>query len=229
MGWKAFVIIVNNPLQIDNESLLRELGFKNLTKIEDEPFEVAIYPKDNAIYIGNYKDNLLICESNAPMQFFEDAQTKTEKVLTKQFPISEICSIVLHSVVNLWGYSIIKDGQKIRARAGSAEDGTFVDIGEPIEEEAELFSKATINENGVRTYLFEDIDDEPMTEDQVGENFVFAIWKRYFGEELDRADDLLFETILTGYSYDNNTKKIDSTEQKNTSGKIDQKPWWKFW
>ena len=101
MGWKAFVIIINKPSNINNEDLLLELGFKNLTKIDDEPFEVAIYPKDSAVYIGSYKDNLLICESNIPMQFFEDGQTKTEEVLIRHFPESEICSIVLHSVVNL--------------------------------------------------------------------------------------------------------------------------------
>jgi hypothetical protein len=211
MGWKASTIIINKPTKVDYEQLLQELGFKNLTKIEDKTFEVAIYPDDKKVYIGTYKDNLLICESEIPMLFFEDKRiTKAEAVLIEKFPTSEICSIGLQSFVNFWGYSISKNGSKIRVRAGSSDTGTFLEFGEPLEQEIELLDKSTLNEDGGRTYIFEDIDDEPMTEDQVGENFVFAICKRYFDEELDCADQLLFETTLTGYSYSN-------------------KPWWKFW
>ena len=217
MGWKASTIIIHKPTQVDNEELLKELGFNHLTKIEDEPFEVAINPDDQKVYIGTYKNNLLICASDILMQFFEDNETSTENTLSRIFPNSEICSIVLHSGVNLWGYSVTKMGQKIRARAGSSDDGTFVELGEPLDEEKELFRKSTINKDGKRIYIFEDIDDEPMTEDQVGENFVFAICKRYFGEELDRADDLLFETTLQGYSYQASAKTKPEKKGKKQS------------
>jgi len=201
MGWKASTIIIHKPTQVDNEQLLKELGFDNLTKSEDEPFEVAINPKGNKVYIGTYKDNLLICAPDIPMHFFENNETETEKKLIKIFPKSEICSLVLHSGVNLWGYSIIKDGQKLRARAGSSDDGTFVEFGKPLDEEKELLSKSIVNEKGQRRFIIDDINDEPLTEDQVGENFVFAISKRYFDEELNMADDLLFETTLSGYTF----------------------------
>jgi hypothetical protein len=228
MGWKIFAIIVHKPTSIDNESLLKELGYENLSKIDDEPFDVAIYPDKNKVYIGTYKENLIICESDLPMQFFEQAETKTEKALTKIFPTSEICSLVLHSVVNLWGYAVIQNEKKIRARAGSADDGTFLEQGEPLEEENEILSKSTIDKDGKRTYLFEDLDEEPMSEDQVGENFVFSISKRYFEEELDAADDRLFETILTGYSF-SPSKPIPAQSTTIVQEKKESKPWWKFW
>jgi hypothetical protein len=41
MGWKASTIIINKPALVDNEILLKQLGFGSLTRIEDEPFEVA--------------------------------------------------------------------------------------------------------------------------------------------------------------------------------------------
>ncbi len=227
MGWKASTIIIHKPTQVDNEELLKELGFGNLTRIEDEPFEVAINPDDNKVYIGSYEDNLLVCAPDIPMQFFEDFETLTEKILKQTFPNSEICSIVLQSTVNLWGYSVTMNGQKIRARAGSSDDGTFVEFGEPLDEEKELLSKSRMDENGNRIYWLDDFPDEPFNEDQVGENFVFSICKRYFGVELDSADNLLFETILTGYKY----KKVAPTEKtKQEQHKIDdKKPWWKFW
>ncbi|MCQ9634758.1 hypothetical protein MP477_07290 [Chryseobacterium sp. WG23] len=68
MVWKASAIIINKPTQIDNETLLTELGFNNLTRIEDEPFEVAINPDDNKVYIGSYKNNLLVCASGLKSQ-----------------------------------------------------------------------------------------------------------------------------------------------------------------
>jgi hypothetical protein len=233
MGWKASTIIIHKPTQVDNLELLKDLGFNNLTKIEDEPFEVAINPDNNRVYIGTYKDNLLVCAPDIPMQFFEDSETLTEKTLNRIFPNSEICSIVLHSTVNLWGYSVTKNGQKIRARAGSADDGTFVELGEPLDEEKELLSKSKIDENGNRIYLFDDFPDELLNEDQVGENFVFSVCKRYFDEELDSADELLFDTTLTGYKY-GKVKQITSPQQQtnktNSIDKIDnEKPWWKFW
>lgn len=232
MGWKASTIIIHKPTQVDNLELLKDLGFNNLTKIDNEPFEVAINPDDNRVYIGTYKDNLLVCAPDIPMQFFEDNETLTEKTLNRIFPNSEICSIVLHSTVNLWGYSVTKNGQKIRARAGSADDGTFVELGEPLDEEKELLSKSKIDENGNRIYLFDDFPDEPLSEDQVGENFVFSVCKRYFDEELDSADELLFDTTLTGYKYGkvSHTTPNPKVENVENETKIDKtKPWWKFW
>jgi len=201
MGWKASAIIINKPTQVDNETLLTELGFNNLTRIEDEPFEVAINPDDNKVYIGSYKNNLLVCASDIPTQFFDENETPIEKTFNRIFPNSEICSIVLHSAINLWGYSVTRNGKKIRARAGNSDDGTFVEIGEPLDEEKELLSKSKLDENGNKVYVLDEFPDETFSEDQVGENFVFLICKRYFDQELDSAHDLLFKTTLTGYQY----------------------------
>jgi hypothetical protein len=165
-----------------------------------------------------------------PMHFFDISESETEKILKRTFPNSEICSIVLQSTVNLWAYSVIKNGQKIRTRAGSADDGTFIEIGEPLEEEKNLLNKSTVDNEGNRTYLLEDFPDEQFTEDQVGENFVFAICSRYFGEQLDSADDVLFETLLTGYSYSHaDTHQPDAQQLAYKESVSKVKPWWKFW
>ncbi len=229
MGWKASMIIVSKPAPVDLRSLLGELGFSNLTKIEDEPVEVAINPRDNQVFIGSYKGNLLICALNFPMDFFYTYESHTEKILINTFPGCEICSIVLHSSINLWAYSITKNGQKIRVRAGRADEGTYIDLGEPLEEEKELLSRSTIDEDGARTYILEEFGGKPMSEDQVGENFVFAICKRYFGEELDQADELL-ETELTGYSFGQQPIPKPTVYKSRLEELSKQdKPWWKFW
>jgi hypothetical protein len=92
----------------------------------------------------------------------------------------------------------------------------------------DLLSKSKSDEHGNRIYLLEDYPDEPFEEDQVGENFVFSICKRYFGEELDSADQQLFDTTLAGFKYKKVVKGAarNNPPQQKANG---SKPWWKFW
>jgi hypothetical protein len=229
MGWKAFSILIKPATDISHEALLQTLEFTNFTKIDDEPYDVAIYPDKGKIFIGNYNDTLIISEFNLPQQFCSEELSDTEKKLINIFPGSEIAAVVLHSGTNYWGYSIVKDGKKIRARMGDADNGTTLDYGEPVEEELELLSKSRLNDIGQRQYFLNDNPDEPYSEDQVGENFVFEIYKRYTGESLDNNDEFLFETNLSGYQI-SAPKKVSSSAQP-AQGLItkETKPWWKFW
>lgn len=225
MGWKASVIIVHKPAEVNKENLLKELGFENVTKLQKEAFDAALYPDEDKVYLGSYKDNLLICMADLPMQFIEETDTRVETTLHRFFPDSEICATVLHSVVNLWGYAVSVNGKKIRARAGSADNGTFIDTGEPLEEEKELLSKSKIDEKGNRVYILDDFPDDQFSEDQVGENFVFSMFKRYTGEELDQSDDLL-EALLDEYSFGKVKKTIDIPKQEQQTV-FESRSWWK--
>ena len=199
MGWKISTIIINSNKEINELDLLESLGFKNTFEIKSEVFEDVMNPDDNKVYIGKYKGNLIICAQEFPTSFFNGIILKGEKMLTSFFPDTEICALVLHSAVNFWGYSISKNNKKIRVRAGSAEAGTFIEYGEPIEEEKALFAMSEIT-HGKRLFHFDDMPDEYFTDDQVGENFVFDISKRYLGEQLDASEEL-FETELKGFQF----------------------------
>jgi hypothetical protein len=224
MGWKVSMLIINKPAQVDNQQLLQDLGFEKLTRIEDRALDEVFNPDNGEVYIGTYKDNLIICAPDLPYEFLEDQDTPAGQVLARTFPSSEICSVVLHSVVNLWGYAVSKGGKQLRARAGSAEDGTFIEKGEVLEEEKELLGKSTVDKNGKRTYVLRETDaDDPYTEDQVGENFVFALCKRYFGHELDYSSDDRDNTRLAGYSYQKTTGRRATMTTKREGGK------WKRW
>lgn len=170
-----------------------------MKKIEDEPYDVAIYPDADKIFIGTYKSNLIISVNNLPFEFFSKSLSALEEKFITLFPNSEICALSLNSVINHWGYAIIKDGKKIRARTGDADNGTTLDFGEPVQEELELLSKSKIEDSGQRRYYFEKDFNEAYFEDQVGENFVFEIFKRYTGTKLDYDDELLFETNFNGF------------------------------
>lgn len=233
MGWKASSIIIQNSSTNDELKLLNTLGFSNLISIDDSSFDSAIYPDDNEVYIGNYRGHIIISAQDYPLEFLESTKSDLEIKLNKLFPNSEICAILLQSVVNFWGYSISKNGERIRVRAGS-DEGTYLEIGSPIEEELDLLSKSTIDEEGQRLYKFEEFEDELLTEDQVGENFVFAICKRYFAVELDQ-DDEIFALKMKGFSFSSDEEveetKVDEKEVLITNNNllISSKPWWKFW
>ncbi len=225
MGWKCSTLIISNVSgEIDYKEVLESIGFSNIEEKSDEPYEIAIYPDNGTIFIGKYKNNLLICESEMAFNCLRPEISKTEQLLIEKFPASEICALSLHSVVNHWGYSIIKNKNKIRARNGDAESGTILDFGEIMEEEKDLLKKSELDSNGNRIYILEDFPDDKMTEDQIGEEFVFEISKRYFGERIDSNDEL-FEINLKAYQIINKPKlKTINKKQTEKANK-----WWKFW
>jgi hypothetical protein len=169
-----------------------------------------LFPKDKKdLYIGRYKNSLIISNLEIPVSFYSEKLNETEKKFISLAPHSEIGAFVLHSVVNYWGYAIIQNGQKIRVKSGNGDDGVTIDIGDPLPQEEELLSKSKVDADGKRLYHLDSDSDEPYTEDQVGEEFVFQMYRRYFGEQLDHDDELI-EVLCKGYS-------------------IRVKPWWKFW
>ncbi len=93
-----------------------------------------------------------------------------------------------------------------------------------MEEEKDLLKKSELDSNGNRIYFLDDFPDEKMTEDQMGEDFVFEISKRYFGERID-CNDELFETNLKAYQIINKPKL--KTINKKQTEKVNK--WWKFW
>ncbi|MEO8403356.1 MAG: hypothetical protein ABI480_02135 [Chitinophagaceae bacterium] len=199
MGWKASSLIIQPATDISHDQLLTALGFTSFTKINDEPFETAMYPAVDKVYIGTYNGNLIISIDRFPVDFFSISLSPMEKKLIQLFPTSEICAFSLQSTVNHWGFAIIKSGEKIRVKAGDYK-GTLIDIGEPVQEEMELLNKSKLNEAGKRLYYLSKYNNkEYNTEDQVGENIVSDIIKRYTGTDLMADDKLLFDTNFSGY------------------------------
>ncbi|RFM34638.1 DUF6928 family protein [Chitinophaga silvisoli] len=222
MGWKTASLIISNVTTVDAEKLLQELGIEQFKKTGDEPYDVAIYPKEQQIFVGIYHQHLVISSWQITELSFSKELSKYEQVLTALFPASEICTMQLHSGVNHWGYALIKNGEKIRVRCGNADEGTIIDFGEPLQEELALLSKSKL-EGEKRMYYLD--GKEPYEECQVGENFVAEIYKRYTGVNLFE-DDGIFEFNLMGFE----TPKPGSVKKPlSTSTLTTKKPWWKIW
>ena len=230
MGWKSFFIVVKPVVEFDRVALLEGLGYGDLVPVGEAPFERAIYPDDDAVYIGQFGDCLLICDVMLSSACLSEEVSPEEAFLMKTFPNTEIGVFVLQSTVNFWGYALLADGQKIRARAGSSDDGTFLDHGAPLSQEMSLLSKSILQPDGSRLYPDDYDPEEPMTEDQVGEEFVFALTARFFDEPLNTADELMFETKLQQFGP---APAQDGTNPKSSPvgdpPQTPPKPWWKFW
>src|SRR5258706_13191692 len=146
MGWKVSAIIINALLEETNiESIIKSIGYGDLEKIGDIPFDSAIYPEGNDIYIGIYKGNLIIAAQELPLYLIDHESNEIEKRFIKLFPDTEICALSLNSTINHCAFSVIQNGKRVRTKAGDIDSGTVIDLGQPLEEELQLLSGSRLN------------------------------------------------------------------------------------
>ena len=205
MGWKASCIfasqlhepkLLNSPSH-DPAMALRIAACLPLKAepTEETTLELGMHPDD--LTIGAYGQSLIIGHHELSNTCFDGNVPPVIHGINEILPNCHSLAISLHSVVNLYGYALFDGLNLVRARAGSADDGEFLDIGEWVEEEQQLFAKSELR-NGERVF-FDEIDGEIEEHDHssYGEEFVFELSKRYFGERLDCIDfwDLKMETF----------------------------------
>lgn len=198
MGWKAACIFVSTSRLNDafsqfplldpekTESIRLGLGLSNYTKETSTTLDVGLYPEDRELVVGGYKNGCVICHRDFPgALFYPDIQRRItgknrdaeafSKALIKLYPKGEILCLMLHSVVNLWGYCFYRGGELIRSAAGSADDGLLVDFGEPLPEENIILEKYPI---------------QTVCGEGLGEELVFEISKRIFGKRIDEMEHI---------------------------------------
>ena len=196
MGWKAFAILATDtpgyfgtrPAHDPSaaEALRRQLGLERYEHAGETDFYSALYPAGGDLYIGAYENGCILCESDLPTSFFaaEHARrirrprTDLDSVRTRLltlYPQGQVMALVLHSVVNLWGYSIYTQGRLLRTAAGASDDGLFANEGAPLPEEQAVLQRCPLDR----------VDEEGE-----GEELVFDVTTRMFGRRLDSIDDI---------------------------------------
>jgi len=220
---------VNPASKITNDELLERLGLSHFQRSDNTSFDAAMYPEDDRICIGRYQGSLIICLPFEQIsEFYSPNTSDVEAKAIALFPSSEIYVSSLHSVVNHWGYCLIKNGEKLCYRTGDAENEAL-EFGEPLPQEKELLAQSSIDKTGARVYRLEHDPEEVYTEDQVGENFVFNIFTRYMNNPLDSADDDLFELEMEVYLKTAKTQKSSADRKANRYKPVPESSWWKFW
>jgi hypothetical protein len=191
MGWKVFAIFAaeepgyfgTQPLHDPEraEQIREQLGLSGYEYAGPSEFDAAMYPDKRSLFIGAYPRGVILCDPDLPACFFDawsisGSKGKTadfqqfKSSLLKLYPGGQVLAVVLHSVVNLWGYCLFSEGQLIRCAAGASDDGLIADHGMPLPEEASVLGNCPINE----------IDEEGY-----GEDLVFDVTARFLGKRLD--------------------------------------------
>lgn len=219
MGWKASMIIIQNPSNFNDEQLLlSSLGLENYVFHEQTVLDECIYQNDESISIGYYNNNIIICEGFKLVGgFITDTTTYLERQLISIFPDSEIISVACLSTINLHAYTLINKGYKVRLKAIDADNGLSFDLGNYIQEELEIYNDSTI-ENGIRYWKYKETPNEIFKEDQLLEEFTFGISKRLLGVRLDseEGEHLLFEVPFRKYLPDPSADLIQLTSMSGT-------------
>ena len=196
MGWKTSIIIASQHGQSNLMSNVRHDA--NLAKwiavalpgeftfVGESTFEEGAYASNGNLYIGAYDRSFVIGHMDLANSCFSGDVPPVINAIETVLPDSTVLALGLHSVVNLYGYALFKSNRLVRGRAGSADDGVFLDIGEPLAEELPLFAKSIVNADGERVWP-EEFDGviEEMDHSSMGEEFVFEISRRFFGERFD--------------------------------------------
>ena len=191
MGWKCNSVLLRPAtLDIGADLLLGDLGYEGLSPLGEAPYEQAIWPLKETIWIAEINGCLILSGRGLADEFFGARRPPLVDRLFARHPKAEIGAVTLHSVVNLWGFAVYREGREIRSKAGSSDDGTFRDFGAPLGEEAEQLACSRL-EGGERVYRLPEFPGEDLSEDQVGEDYVFKIFQRFTGLRPDRDEELL--------------------------------------
>ena len=196
MGWKASMLIVQNTSGIKTAEEI-------VQKIDDNYYELAgettlgscINPHDESIYIGLYKDNIILTlDAQYILMSIIDGGGGIENRLNELCPEGEVMGVFCQSTTNMHGYFLNKDGDRVRHKIVSF-DGPRMESGDRFEEELEIYKDAKKDENDVDYWQFGDEESDRFEENQLMENFTFGVAKRLLGVKLDHSegDDLMIQ------------------------------------
>lgn len=191
MGFKTFTIFCTDRPGYFGTSpahdpakaaqLLSVLGLQDYELVSDDA-HVNDYPQKGDLYLGAYENGVVIAHDTLPALLFDEASRKrnfgrVEDIPTfrdaihRLFPDGEVTALILHSVVNMWGFSVYKKGELIRSACG-AEGEFFGSTGAPLPEEESILAEHPI----------ETIDSGDVA---YSEELVFEVARRALGHRYD--------------------------------------------
>lgn len=186
MGWKLYSIIYK--AQNKNETALIK-QIENSTKaveylkVGKKPYNECMNPKEGFLYLGKFKDYLIINEANIALGFFEQPASKTENFWrTLSRNSQDIYCFILDSVSCMYGFAYLSNQRKIRCKWGYLDEPIKLDIGPPLHLEKEFYEKENINS------LLKDGETEFH---QIGEDLVFHLITKILGESPIHSADLM--------------------------------------
>ncbi len=195
MGWKMECIVVNegDPGYLGTypkhnhdraNELVKQLDLAADKFIEAIDFQRGKYPPNSSFCIGAYDKAMIFSDRNICGSVEKSTNPLLHNIRTL-FPTASLLVIELHSVVNHFGYALYENGRLERAYGGDGDHGIVIDEGTIQPEEKSYFDKSIIH-NGNRIFTAEiNGREEKFDPCAFGEELVFAMSARFFGERLD--------------------------------------------
>lgn len=197
MGWKAGCIIASQRPAPWLPSVPRHDGafarriaaalpLGEVRSIDMKSFDEGIYSQ--RLMIGAYDRSLIIGHEELSLSCLTGETPPVIHAIDSLLPHATSIVLGLHSVVNFYGYALFEGTKLVRVRAGSADDGVIVDKGEWLAEEQPLFARSEVRDD--ERIFFPEFDGrmEEFDHASFGEEFVFALSARCFGQPIDRMD-----------------------------------------
>jgi len=211
MGWKSCYIIVaekdcppgylgtmpSHSTSRANE-IIKKLGYRYKNRTNSP---IIDYPDEGLAIIGAYEKAAIIADQLV-YDCFEDRNYELFQKALTIYPSGTTFILILHSVVNLYGYALYENGQLVREFGGSSEEEITHEFGTPLPEEAEAFARSKIVD-GLRMFAGEPDENFPLLNtDQTpacyGEELAFMVVSRFYGVRPDQAPDHIFPEDLSG-------------------------------
>lgn len=191
MGFKTFTIFcTDRPGYFGTSTahdpakaaqLLSVLGLQDYELVSDDA-HLNDYPQKGDLYLGAYENGVVIAHDTLPALLFDEASRKRNfgrvednaafrQAIHGLFPAGEVTALILHSVVNMWGFSVYKKGELLRSASG-AEGEFFGSTGAPLPEEESILAEHPI----------ETIDSGDVA---YSEELVFEVARRALGHRYD--------------------------------------------
>lgn len=191
MGFKTFTIFCTDrpgyfgtsPSHDPEKAaqLLSVLGLQDYELVSEDA-HLNDYPQKGDLYIGAYEGGVVIAHDTLPALLFDETSRKRnfgrveDNAVFRQavhdlFPGGEVTTLILQSVVNMWGFSVYRKAELIRCASG-AEGEFYGSIGAPLPEE-----EAVLAEHPIET-----IDTGEIA---YSEELVFEVSRRVLGHRYD--------------------------------------------
>lgn len=193
MAWNKYYVFIKGAGVKDVEELLmKELSPEKEVDLFDTN-------KPQTLFAGEYNGCLVLVEKDLPFEFFGAGLKARAKALVDLFPEAEIGALLQNASVGQYGYTVIREGRRIRTKHGS-EEVVYFEFGTPLDEEQESPDEPLFEEEEL-----EDMREDGLSEKEIREIMRFEkdfrvpgkLVKRFLGKVFNELDPA--ELKLTRY------------------------------
>jgi hypothetical protein len=190
MGWKLYLIIITNAANVNTTEIPAKLGLESIKPTKEINLLEAQTSRKTCI--GKHGGNIYIVSEELVFKFYDKAPSEFEKKLSAAFPKSDIAVLTLNSTVDLYGYSIISNGNRQRIKFG-ADSELYVDFGNKLQEEMDISKEKLFDDDELKEMKADmsKADFKKMVDQEISFRTTNRLTGRYLGKQIDQKGSLI--------------------------------------